>query len=34
MGEIYKTDKMGERAKPWPTLMSTLREEKENKFQT
>jgi len=30
IGEIYKEDKMRQRAEPCPMLMSTLKREKEN----
>ena len=31
---IYRADKIGERAKPWPTPTSTLKKEKEKESQT
>jgi len=33
MGEIYKADKMEERAEPCPMLMSTLKNREEKLFQ-
>ena len=31
-GEIYKADKIGDRAKPWPMPMSTLKRWEEKLF--